>query len=531
MVANPPRPSSRRPGRPVPRALAVAWALLIAVLAAPAARAADPALAELARRLDRLESQNARLVEQNRALADEVGAVRAQNEDLRRRVEGLGPRGDPAVAPAAAPDPTPPVPAPSPPVTVVPHPPAPATGPGRFLVGDYDDDRGAFVLVRPRDADRVPFELRVDLFTQARYMRFLPSAGTWTDSTGVARPVRELDSIEVTRNFVQFSGFAIDPKLQYTAILFSSTALNDTVYLGWINYAFSKAFDLRVGNWVIPGTREWYESFRYTMGADRLMATTFFRPNISPGIWAQGEPLPNVRYVAMLANSFNRFRQGIERQGSGRAFGGTVWWEPAGEFGPGPSDLEGDDRLRPRLGTSLVASREQNQGFAAGAELANPEDTILRLSDGTPLFRPDALGPGVGLRSAGVLVWTLDGAVKYRGLGLSGEYFFRWLGDFDAVGAAPPRSTLFDQGALVQGGYFLVPGKVELFARSSFVTGPFGSGDEWGGGLNWYVRGTRDWRLTVEALRINHSPAENILTGYRAGASGTLLQLQWFTDF
>ena len=139
-----------------------------------------------------------------------------------------------------------------------------------------------FVLVRPRDEQRVPFELRLDLFTQARYTNFARSTNSWIDSTGTRQPVQSFDSVEVTRNFIQFSGFGLDPRLQFTAFIFSSTALNDTVYLGWINYHFSDAFDLRVGNWAVPGTREWYESFRYTLGADRLMATTFFRPNISP---------------------------------------------------------------------------------------------------------------------------------------------------------------------------------------------------------------------------------------------------------
>ena len=233
----------------------------------------------------------------------------------------------------------------------------------------------------------MPFELRADLFTQARYTNFARSAETWIDSTGVPRPIRNYSSVEVTRNFIQFSGFALDPRLQFTAILFSSTALNDTVYLGWINYRFSDAFDLRVGNWIVPGTREWYESFRYTLGADRLMATTFFRPNISPGIWAQGEPIKGVHYVAMLANSLNRFTQGVERVGSTPTFGGTVWWEPRGDFGPGPSDIENHQQLSPRIGTNMAFSREANQGFGTAGS-ANPEDTILRLSDGTPLFRP-----------------------------------------------------------------------------------------------------------------------------------------------
>jgi hypothetical protein len=148
-----------------------------------------------------------------------------------------------------------------------------------------------FVLVRPRDEQRVPFELRADLYTEARYYDFARSAAVWVDSTGAPQPIRSFNSLEVTRNFVQLSGFGIDPRLQFTVMIYSSTAFNDTVYMGWINYRFNRALDLRVGNWKVPGTREWTDSFRYTMGSDRLMATTFFRPNISPGIWAQGEPI------------------------------------------------------------------------------------------------------------------------------------------------------------------------------------------------------------------------------------------------
>jgi hypothetical protein len=238
----------------------------------------------------------------------------------------------------------------------------------------------------------------------------------------------------------------------------------------------------------------------------------------------------NVHYIAMLADSLNRFGQGVERIGPSGAFGGTVWWEPCGPWGPGPSDIENHQTLTPRIGTNLALSREENQAFGPLAT-RNPEDTILRLSDGTPLFRPGALGPGVELSAADVQLWTIDAAVKYRGLGISGEYFFRWLDHFKHFGGPLRSTSLFDQGGLLQAGYFLVPAKLETFARSSFVTGPFGGGNEFGGGINWYPRGSRAWRYTFEVLRINHSPADNSLTGYRAGESGTLFQLQWFTDF
>jgi hypothetical protein len=375
------------------------------------------------------------------------------------------------------------------------------------------------------------------LVTQVRYTNFAPSANTWTDSTGASHPIQSISSWEINRNFIQFSGFALDPRLQFMAILFSSTTIDDTVLLGYLGYHFSDAFELRAGNWLVPGTREWYTSFRYTLGADRTMATTFFRPNISPGIWAQGEPIKGFNYVAMVANSLNRFNQGIDRIGSSFAFGGTVRWEPLGDFGLGPSDVENHQSLSTRLGVNLAVSREANQGSVVNegniteARLPNPEDTFIRLSNGTPLFQPGALGPGVTLMATNVQLWTVDAAFKYRGLSLDGEYFFRWLDGFSTAGNAPSFASLFDYGALLQGGCFWVPTKLETYARSSFVTGRFGTGSEFGGGVNWYPRGSRNWRLTAEVLYINHCPAENPLTGYRAGESGTLVQLQCFTDF
>jgi hypothetical protein len=484
---------------------------------------------QIERLLQRLEEQNAKLAEQNAKLIEQNARLEKQNQSLAERLEAgnitQNTPGYPAeqrVTSGGLPK------LPSPPIRILNTSPPPASPPAH--ADDHHDAQGQVILAKSREGERMPYELRADIFSQARYSYFARDADYWINSTGAIQPVGNFNSIELTRNFIQLSGYAIDPRLQFTANLFSSTALNSTVFLGWMNFRFSEAFDLRAGNWIVPGTREWNESFRYTLGADRLMATTFFRPNISPGIWAQGEPWENFHYIAMVANSLNRFNQGVERVGSTKAFGGTVWWEPMGPFGLGPSDIENHARPSPRIGTNVAFSRESNQGFGT-TESGNPEDTILRLSDGTPLFRPNVLAPGVELRSTSVSLWTIDAALKYRGFSLSSEYFLRWLYGFSYVGREMPIGSLFDQGALLQSGYFLMPSKLETFARSSFVTGHFGGGYEVGGGVNWYFRNSRDWRATFEILNINHSPAQNLLTGYRAGESGMLYQLQLFTDF
>src|SRR5690606_6715030 len=66
----------------------------------------------------------------------------------------------------------------------------PLPEPSRFLVGDYDDEFGAYVLVRSRDTQRLPFELRFDLVTQMRYTNFARQTETWTNAIGDRLPVR-----------------------------------------------------------------------------------------------------------------------------------------------------------------------------------------------------------------------------------------------------------------------------------------------------------------------------------------------------
>ncbi len=97
------------------------------------------------------------------------------------------------------------------------------------------------------------------------------------------------------------------------------------------------------------------------------MATTFFRPNFSPGFWASGEPWTNLHYIAMVGNSFNGLNLADHRIGSNTAFGSSVWWEPLGRFGPGPSDAEGHERPVLRFGMSQTVSRDHLASASVGS--------------------------------------------------------------------------------------------------------------------------------------------------------------------
>jgi hypothetical protein len=539
-----------------------AMTLLVAGSRALAAEEAPPPIpsspspsAEIAAMRAQLDA----LAAQNQALADQVRAADARSRALEERLQKLEQPATSATTTTTLPEPTPPLsslPMPAPETGTASDPvpgPDPDRGlsPGssgdgspavaaanaradhsaRFRVGGYDRERGRFVLVEPEDPERDPFELRFDLITQFRYTAFARDVTSWTQANGVTLPVRNRQNFDVTRNWVEFTGYAIDPRLQFRNFVLTSTASNTATFLGWVSYEFRPEFELHAGYWKVPGSREWLETFMDTLGADRTMATTFFRPNFSPGIWATGVVADDWHYYAMIGNGFNATGPNANRQGTEMAYSASAWWEPLGSFGPGSSDIEFHDEPVVRLGTSFTWSRDTRQGLGQSIGAGNPENTIFRLSDGTPLIALGALGPDTLIDKASVGLWAMDAGLKVRGVSLTGEYYLRWTQDFTFTGPPPEVMSLFDHGGYAQAATFLYRDRVEAFARASVVTGRFGSGQEWGGGLNWFVRGARSWRGTFEVLQIVSSPADNILTGYRAGEGGTLFQVQMLTNF
>ena len=208
------------------------------------------------------------------------------------------------------------------------------------------------------------------------------------------------------------------------------------------------------------------------------------------------------------------------------AWAGNTWWEPFGPFGIGLSDMEHHDEPVVRLGTSGVYALTN----ALPIQGSNPEDTIVRLSDGTPIAERDALGPNSLLEQYLYQLASVDAAWKYRGVGLAFEYYFRLLDNFSGEGTFE-RSSIFDHGGMAYLSWCFVPRTYEAYARSSVVTGPYGTGQEYGGGLNWYLKESRQARLTLEALTMNRNPAQNFLYPYRAGYTGTAIQTQLVVAF
>ena len=145
-------------------------------------------------------------------------------------------------------------------------------------------------------------------------------------------------------------------------------------------------------------------------------------------------------------------------------------------------------------------------------------------------FSTGAFAPGVTVDQATYRMWAIDGGIKWNGLAVNGQYFMRWLNDFEADGPLPLAST-FDHGSELSASYFVVPKKWMLYGRGSWVFGEFGDSWEYGGGVKWHFLPTERLWLSAELLRVNKAPYSGAFTPYTAGMKGWVPMVQTVLAF
>lgn len=390
----------------------------------------------------------------------------------------------------------------------------------RFHAG-YDNG----FVIRPDDPRESPFSLKIRNQNMFRYDGFARSEPSWTDSAGNVLPINNSNYFGIPRGRLIFSGDALLPKLSYLLNIDYNSVTSQPIGFRayWLSYRFSEALELTVGQSKVPGSREWLESaFAPLQSADRTMATTFFRPSLSQGVWLTGEPLDDLHYHAMVANGFNTLNLQPEALNNRFAWSGSTWWEPWGDFGTGYSDLQNHREAAVRLGASYTYALGSGSQSASDAV----ENSPVRLSDGTVLTTLGAIAPGVTLTSYDISLAAVDLAWKYRGLGLSSEIYFQDLLRLRGTGPLPIGSTSAF-GGFLKGGSFIVPGQTEIYARASYVTGAYGSGSELGGGFHqFFLPGKDNLFFTFDAAWLENSPAGQNRTGFVAGQSGLLIRAQ-----
>lgn len=383
-------------------------------------------------------------------------------------------------------------------------------------------DRG-FVL-RPVDAEQTPFEMKINSWLQLRH--------TYFDSDG---PTPDQNDMEFERARLLFSGFALSRDLKYFIQIDADD--NQTQRLDLLDYYLSydighDQFDLdagklgiRTGRWKTPFNRSRYTSGLNMQFADRSLAGVFFDIDRSVGISAFGKaesPIAPVNWELALLNGIRANGARPNRVGDldrNLAVSGRVFSDVLGEWGSDyESDLAWHEELAVRLGAGFAFTREDITEAPVEASRQRVVDSGATLTSILPM----------GTTAYDVSLFAVSADFRYRGWSLSSEYYFRNLTDFS--GATVP--DLFDHGFLLQGGYFIVPEKFELFTRWSRIVGDSGtlglteqSADEVAGGAAWWIKG-RNLKLLFDVTRVNSSPVNDSAVGFMPGDDGMLYRTQ-----
>ena len=376
------------------------------------------------------------------------------------------------------------------------------------------------------------------LLSYVRYLNQDRLDATYTDTFGNTSPVKRRQDIHLNKVNIQFMGWARSPKLRYLAYVWTSgTSQGQTsqvVVGGNLNYSVNKYVTLGGGIGALPGVRSTEGTFPFWLSMDnRLIADEFFRPSYTMGVWASGEVTPKLEYHAMLGNNLSQF--GVDAgqidNGLNTVAVALKWYPTTGEFGAlsGFGDFEQHDKVATRLGAHYTRSLETSQSQPSSDGFENVQ---IRLSDGSVIFKPGLFGDGIQVREATYQMTSADAAVKYRGVALEGEYYWRRIDNLDGPGVAGlPFTSFIDDGFQLQASVMAIPKTIMAYAGASKVFGE--RGDPYDGrlGVTWYPYQDRVVWWNFEYLYTKRSPVGGASLPYVVGGNGDTFYTNFVLNF
>jgi hypothetical protein len=384
--------------------------------------------------------------------------------------------------------------------------------------GEFDPGDG-FLVARTSVG-----ELSISGYGLVRFIDQSPASQRFVDHLGNERTTDGRTDVFPHRVIIYLKGWLATPKLIYTVFFWTVNATDQRAIFVNLGYQFSRKLSVYAGIAGNPGTRSLQGSHPYWLGHDRVLADEFFRPYFGSGVWAQGELTPGLWYNAQVTNSNSQLGVTAVELDRRFTFSGSTWWMPTTrEFGPrgGYGDYEWHEKVATRVGLSTTYSPEQRYTDGVTGATTN---TTLRLADSVNVFDRGALAPNVTIEGVDFSVLSIDAGMKYRGVFLQTEIYHRWLDDFEADGVLPVTSVL-DRGFYVQGAFYPVPRKLELYGATSRIYGDkdagFGNASEYVAGMNFYPVNTRNHRLNLQFIDVKRSPVSSTFGYYTAGQDGT----------
>ena len=370
--------------------------------------------------------------------------------------------------------------------------------------------------------------LSISFFATFRYLNQKGFDSTFTDSFGRSFNVKRRNDMQFQKLMIYFKGWITNPKFRY---LFYAWTANTNLGLpaqvvlgGNFQYLINKHFDVGAGIGGLPATRGLIGQWPFWLRSDnRPMAEEFFRGSFTTGIWMQGEITRNLYYKTMLGNNLSQLGVNANQlDGKLDTYSLALWWSSSkyGRISP-YGDFNKTPILAGTFGAAYTRSTETKQSQPSSEK---PENTQLRLSDGTIIFNENAFGPGLGVNQAKYEMTSINTGVKLKGYSLDFEYYLRWLSKFKSDLPLPVNS-LFDHGFSTQASGIVIPQKLQVYGQASKLFGQYGKPWEVGVGINWYPFMSRMLRINGEFLHVKRSPVGYISYVTNVGATGNALMV------
>lgn len=264
----------------------------------------------------------------------------------------------------------------------------------------------------------------------------------------------DANQFRVRRFKLFMNGFFFDPRLTWRVQLaFESNVASRTLDDAWLGWKFADAAAVQMGQYKTPYSRQELYNDGVLQFPERSLATDAFKPSRDEGFMAFGN----------FCNGLFTYQAGV--------FGGTgqsnlrtnenvmpvvrLTANPIGTMGASEADIQ--DHKTPALsfganGFTNTLRKLTDVAFEAELNYAGPAGWLGR---NVGLFQ---LGENVDIKS-----WGVDAQFKWHGFSLQGEgYWGQAEGQTSGV-------RLYSYGYYVQAGYFILPQKLDIAGRYSYV--------------------------------------------------------------
>ncbi len=379
-------------------------------------------------------------------------------------------------------------------------------------------------------------EIYFRLFSYVRYLNQLNIDPSYTDSFGVSHSVQQRQDIQLAKFFAPFSGWFLTPKFRYYLYVWSSNASQgdpaQVVGAGNLSYVFSRYVTVGAGITSLPTVRSTEGQFPYWLGVDdRLIADEFFRGSYTDGVWVKGDLPGKLKYNVMVGDNLSILgvsASQLDNKMDTQSYA-LQWLPTTGEFGLWGTfgDYDYHEKVATRVAGHFTHSLEDKQSQPSTNGIENSQ---IRLSDGSVVFTPNLFGPGIAVNTVDYRMTSIDAGVKYHGLSLEGEYYWRWLTNFTGTntGGIP---EVKDNGYQLQSSGMVIKDVLQAYVSGSQVFGQYGDASEFLFGGNWYFMKQRGLRLNGEFIHVDHSPVGYTAYPMPVGATGNIFHINLEMNF